>query len=97
MPLVLVLQGFLAAPSLPPLLRQGCWCPWCFCVAGTWGHRWADAAREATLSILGWGLAVGRVRLAVLSRSLPAVGARGLTRPGCWFLDLLHVHWVTSQ
>ena len=74
-PLVLGLQGFLAAPSLPPLLRQGCWCPWCFCVAGTWGHRWADAAREATLSILGWGLAVGRVRLAVLSRSLPAVGA----------------------
>lgn len=31
-PLVLGLQGFLG--SLPPLLRQGCWCLWCFCVAG---------------------------------------------------------------
>ena len=29
-PLVLGLQSFLTVRSLPPLLRQGCWCPWCF-------------------------------------------------------------------
>ena len=67
------------------------------CVEGAWGHRWADATREATLSVLGWGLAVGRARVAVLSGSLPPVGAQDVTRPSCWFLDLLHVHWVTSQ
>lgn len=84
-PLVLGLQ--FPHSSLPPSSpAAGLLVSLVLCVEGAWGHRWADATREATLSVLGWGLAVGRVRVAVLSGSLPPVGARGLTRPSCWFL-----------
>ena len=95
MPLLLGLQGFLAAPSL-------CSCGRAAGVpdAFVWrGHGATDGQMppEKPLSVLGWGLMVGRMREA---RSLwfpSPSGAQGLTRPSCWFLDLTHVHWVTSQ
>lgn len=95
MPLVLGLRGFLAAPCL-------CSCGRAAGVPGAFvwrGHGATDGQMppEQPLSVLGWGLGVGRMRGPVLSGSLPPVGARGLTRPSCWFLDLRHVHWVTSQ
>lgn len=75
MPLVLGLQGFLAAPSL-------CSCGRAAVVPGAFvwrGHGATDGQMppEKPLSVLGWGLVVGRMRGArSLWFSSPSGGSR---------------------
>lgn len=97
MPLVLGLQGFLAAPSLPPSPAAGLLVSLVLLCGRDLGPQMGRCRQRSHFVRPGLGLAVGRVSLGRPSLVPFPSGARGLTRPGCWLLDLLHVHWVTSH